>query len=137
MARILIIMFLLLSSLAPFSYARVGIGFGDFDYIPAPKLLSPLTNDIDLTGKQFLKFEWIRYEDPTKVDHYEFRLYRGYGMVQAGLITKQNFSYGDYPIKMPSSLFEAGQVYSWSLRIVYFTGVKGDYAFGSFSIIKK
>jgi hypothetical protein len=108
----------------------------NFAYYPAPELWYPVTQDIDLTGEAVLQFKWRRV-DQTKTDHYIFKLYKGYNMLETNLILKENIAPDQYPFKLPKETFEVGQVYTWSLRQVYLNGAKTDIASSPFKIIKK
>jgi hypothetical protein len=107
-----------------------------FSYEAGPMLFSPTTENIDLTGKDYLEFRWWRVELPW-TDHFIFKLYKGYNTTADNLIFKQDYSGWDYPVKLPSSQFEVGQVYTWVLQQVFNGGRKSDKSFSSFKIIKK
>jgi hypothetical protein len=106
------------------------------DFIPGEWLLYPVTDHIDLSGKDCLEFKWIR-TDLVMTDHFDFRLYKGYNTLESNLILKKEFSTDIYPIQIPASQFEKNQVYTWVLVQVLFDGRKGDKAFSSFKIINK
>lgn len=106
------------------------------DFVPGPTLLYPVTEDIVLTGKDYLEFRWRRPE-PVITDHFIFKLYKGYNTVQDNLILRQDFPTDTYPIKLPVSQFEEGEVYTWALIEVFRSGKKSDMSFSSFRIIKK
>jgi len=127
--------FLVLSVFISSSYSGVRLGAG-FEPVPGEKLLYPTTNDISLTGKDYLEFRWLR-TDLEKTDYFDFRLYKGYNTVESSRIFKKRFSSDVYPIEIPASLFEKGQVYSWVLVQVFYDGRKGDKSASSFKIINK
>jgi len=101
-----------------------------------PMLFSPVTENISLSGKDHLEFRWWRVEMPW-TDHFIFKLYKGYNTTADNLIFKQNYSAWDYPVKLPASQFEIGQVYTWVLQQVFSGGIKSDKSFSSFTIIEK
>jgi hypothetical protein len=101
-----------------------------------PMLFSPVTEDIDLNGKVTLEFKWWRVELPW-TDRFIFKLYKGYNTTASNLILKQEYSWTEYPIKIPASQFEENQVYTWVLVQVFNGGRKSDKSFSSFKIIKK
>ncbi len=121
---------------AAVSYAGMLFKGSGSNFVPGPTLLSPVTEDIVLTGKDFLEFKWIR-TDLVRTDHFDFRLYKGYAATASNRIFKQQFLAAQYPVKLPVSMFEAGQVYTWVLIQVYLGGEKGDKSFSSFKIIEK
>jgi len=118
-----------------FSYAGP-FGRGNLDFISGPTLLSPTTKDIDLSGKVALEFRWEE-ANTYKTDYLDFRLYKGYDTYASNLILKQRFPVSEYPIKVPASVFEIGQVYTWVIVQVFIGGSKSDKSSSSFKIIKK
>lgn len=116
-----------------YSYMR---GAAIYGYAPAPKLLSPTTEDVDLGGKEQLAFRWERV-DIISTQYFDFRLYKGYDTIEDNRIFKQNFSTDVYPVNIPSSTFETGQVYTWVLRQVFLNGLKSDKSWSSFKVIAK
>ena len=107
-----------------------------FYYEAGPMLLSPVTENIVLTGKEFLEFKWWRVE-LVWTDHMIFKLYKGYNTTLPNLILKKEAGAFDYPIKIPASQFEENQVYTWVIQQVFTGGRKSDKSFSSFTIIKK
>lgn len=103
---------------------------------PGPRLLYPVTDNIDLKGEAYLEFKWER-SNFVDTRSYDFRLYKGYNTTQPNLILKRSVSATEYPIKVESSTFEINQVYTWVLVQVSFGGNKSDKSFSSFKIIKK
>jgi hypothetical protein len=101
-----------------------------------PMLFYPVTENIDLAGKGYLEFRWWRVE-LVWTDHFIFKLYKGYNTTGDNLIFKQDYSGWDYPVKLPASQFEVGQVYTWVLQQVFKGGKKSDRSSSSFKIIKK
>lgn len=117
------------------SFARSPIGNSGGSY-PAVELWHPVTEDIDLTKKDSLQFKW-RQIDLSRADHYVFKLYKGYDMVESNLILKKEVGQDEYPFELPADNFEVNQIYTWSLRQIYLSGAKSDLAFSPFKIIKK
>jgi len=127
--------FLLLSFIfvLPDSYANRN---ALFDGIEAPTLLYPVTEAIDLSGKDSLEFKWIK--TPGMFVYYtEFKLYKSANNFASDLIYKENIQPGSYPAKVPVTYFEEGQVYSWTLRIVLTDGNRTEIAYSPFKVIKK
>lgn len=126
--------------LIPSGYARGrGWGFGSnalFDSQPGPWLLSPTSEKVDLSGKEFLEFKWLQ-RVLFGIDHYDFRLYKGYNMYGRDLIFKQNVPYTGSSIKVKAALFENNQVYTWSVVRVGDNGSKSEKSFYSFKVAKK
>jgi hypothetical protein len=103
--------------------------------VPGPKLLYPVTGNIDSSGKDNLEFRW---EQVNEVDtqFYDFRLYEGYNTTEENLVFKKEFSASDYPIKVAITMFEKNKIYTWTLIQVFRGGRKSDRSFSSFKIVK-
>ena len=65
------------------------------------------------------------------------KIYKGYKMYVANLIYKEDLSAEVSSLKVKSDLFEDGQVYTWSLIQVSYSGYKSDRSFNSFKVIKE
>jgi hypothetical protein len=108
------------------------------DYVPPPVLLSPSTEDVDLTGKDILEFKWSPHEGIRGIrEYYDFRLYKGYNTVESTLILKERLSGDTYQYNLAADKFEEGQTYTWTLRQVYSRLLKSDPSHASFKIIIK
>jgi len=103
---------------------------------PAPRLMYPVTDNIDLSSKPVVEFRWIGY-DTMWIDHYEFRLYKGYQTYADNLIMKKEIPSAESTLAIGADTFEVGQVYTWSLAQVATDGTKGDRSFSPFIIINK
>ena len=122
---------------APLEATNLTFGSGGFNQaFPGPDLFSPITDDIDLSGKEYLEFKWRR-SDFAYTQSYDFRLYRGYHTAAGSLILKRIIPPQEYPVNIPSEVFEAGQAYTWVLIQVLNDGRKSDKSFSSFKIMKK
>ena len=116
-----------------------GIGTGGFGTasVPEPTLLSPVGETVDLTGKETLTFKWSPFEGRIyKRQGYDFRLYKGYQTYAQNEIHKMRTGPNTYAIILEASLFEDGEVYTWTLRQAYFDN-KSDAAYNAFQVIKK
>jgi len=111
-------------------------GRGGFNYIPAPRLLSPITDDVDLSGKEFLEFKWT-LQNPVAIRGYDFRLYKGYNTSSDTLVFKQQIEGDVDSFQIKSSELEINQVYTWKLRAIGMSGVKSDSSFSPFKIVKR
>jgi len=129
--------FVILASLffAEKAYCRYGVTLFDADP-SAPFLLSPSSDNVDLSGKSNLTFQWERSQ-LYLTSYFDFKVYKGYITSQDNLIFKKQLDAYDYPASVPSSYFEAGQTYTWTLVQVFSSGVKSERAFDSFRISKK
>ncbi len=103
--------------------------------VPAPRLISPSSENVDLTGKTFLPFEWSTEGDPVRRQYYDFRIYKGREMLSSTLIHKEKVN--GYSMNVGSELFQNGEVYTWAVRQTYDSGDKSRRNFASFKIIKK
>ncbi len=132
----IVILLLAILALTAKAFAGRGAGSGSWLSYSAPELRYPVTQDIDLSGHASLQFKW-KQVDSARTDHYEFRLYKGYDMLESTLILKRDIPRDEYPFELPAENFALGQVYTWSLKQVYLSGVKSDRAYSPFKVIKK
>jgi len=107
-----------------------------FNDIAAPALLSPVTEDTDLAGKDTLEFRWLAAPE-IFVYYTEFRLYKSANNFASDLIYKKNIQPGNYKINVPSTYFEKGQTYSWTLRIIFTNGNRTEKACSTFKVSNK
>lgn len=129
---------LLLSVTAAFAQRIAEFEIGQTSFIPKPRLIAPATDIVDLTGRDALEFKWSPHEgDQVRRDHYDFRLYRGYNMVESTRILKMRISPRQWSIILKADIFEDAQVYTWSLRQVYTGSAKSWRSFESFTVIKR
>ncbi len=109
---------------------------GSITFVPTPDLRAPIPvhEKVDLKRKEALPFEWSMEGDPIRRDYYDFRIYKGYEMLASTLIFQQKTQVPR--VLVPSSLFEADQVYTWAVRQVYKQGQKSRRNFDSFTAIR-
>ena len=129
----LLVLFILCPAFASMSGLSVG-GFSGT--LPPPQLVSPTSDSVNLTGKDTLEFKWIGI-DAVMVDHYEFKLYKGYQTLASTLILKAKVSRDEASFKVDSEKFSDTNVYTWVLKQISISGRKSDPGFSSFTIIKK
>ena len=129
---------LIILSLAAPAMGRMMHDSRGVDYVPPPRLMAPTTEEVDLTGKTELEFKWSPHEGQRDIrKYYDFRLYKGYNILEDSLIFKEQVDPSIYQISIKSDMFEAGQVYTWSLRQIYEPSHKSDRSMASFKVIKK
>jgi hypothetical protein len=102
---------------------------------PAPRLHYPVLEEVVLTGNNPLEFSW--WIEQIGIDHFEFRLYKGYDMYAANLIYKERLAASSSSLKVKPDLFENNAVYTWSLLQVDVEARKSDKSFNSFRVVKK
>jgi hypothetical protein len=104
---------------------------------PEVVLIKPISTEVALKGEKELGFEWSPHEGSLNDrDYYDFRLYRGYDMVESTLIQKKKIPPNVYNISLDAGIFENGNVYTWSLRQIYHDSRKSDKSWHSFKVIK-
>ncbi len=112
------------------------VGYDEAD-VPVPTLLSPAGGTVDLTGKETLEFKWSPFEGRMyRRQGYDFRLYKGRQTYASDEIYKEQVGPDDYHVVLKAEMFEDGQVYTWTLRQLYFDN-KSDAAYNSFRVVKK
>ena len=117
----------------PLFAGDLGMTRSGFSGTPPPRLLYPITDKVDLSGKDSLEFRWW---NNFGIDHYEFRLFKGYNMYAPDQLDKKILPSKISSIAVKADVFEDGQVYSWSLIAVSYGGQKSDKSFSSFRVIK-
>jgi len=127
---------LLSAALAQGQYmGRIG---GNETYVPKPRLLEPIVDEVDLAGKKSLLFRWSPHEGRSfGRSYYDFRLYKGYQMLEGTRVLKRRVPPKEYQTAVEAGKFEKGQAYTWSLRQVYRGTGKSDRSVSSFKVIKK
>ncbi|MDD2751761.1 MAG: hypothetical protein PHN59_01345 [Candidatus Omnitrophica bacterium] len=115
----------------------IGRGLVDsLNNLPEPRLIYPVKETAVLSGGNNLEFKWGG-EYAVTVDHYDFRLYKGYNTLADNLLLKEQLPRDTNTIAVGSDKFTDGQVYTWTLRQVSLSGVKSDPSSNSFKVIKK
>jgi hypothetical protein len=135
---IIFIVAVLLSFSVPLcTAATVTVNFGNkpFNEPPEPRLRYPIDETAVIPAGQPLEFKWWNYE--MGIRRYTIRIYRGYDMYAQGLIYKEDLPPGASSVKIDSSMFEDGQVYTWSLNCVSYAGYRSGRSFNSFRVIKQ
>lgn len=108
-----------------------GIG----DPPPSPRLLYPVTENVNLKGQDILEFKWMT-SDYSLTDHYEFKLYKGYKTVSVNLLMKEEVGNNENSFQVKADVLEDGQVYTWTLKRITWSGEKSDSSFNSFRVSK-
>lgn len=135
----IIAIYLFISVNLAISTPALGMGRGINDLVeplPAPRLMYPILDTLNLTGKDNVEFKWIS-GNVTSVEGYEFKLYRGYDMIESNLIYKARMSQNEDSVEISSGKFEINQVYTWAVRQIALGGQKSDKSFSSFKVTKQ
>jgi len=114
-----------------FSFTLDGAAYN----LPAPRLRYPINEIAILTVNDPLEFKW--WNDLVGMRGFTLKVYKGYNMYAANLMYKEDLPAEASSFKIKSDLFEDGQVYTWSLVRISFTGYKSERSFNSFKVIKK
>ena len=112
----------------------IGVGA----YIPEPRLLSPRGEKVKLKGKTTLGFIWSPHASRSLGGrrYFDFRIYKGYQMLESTLIFKETVPGSRYKLEVNSDIFENGQIYTWSLRQGYKTMGKSRRSVYPFMVVK-
>ncbi|MFA4993439.1 MAG: hypothetical protein WC571_05675 [Candidatus Omnitrophota bacterium] len=122
------------SSLSLAGTVSFSLDNGPFDSLPEPRLRYPITDTVTLTANQPLEFKW--WNDLIGIRGFTLKIYKGYNMYAADLLLKEDLSADVSSFKAASDFFQGGQVYTWSLIRISYTGDKSDKSFNSFKVIK-
>jgi hypothetical protein len=107
-------------------------------FVPAPRLVYPNSDEVELKKNASLRFEWSPFEgDRFGRRYYDLRLYRGYQPVESALVLAEQVDAGVYTFEVQSEAFEDQEVYTWTLRQVYDGLRKSDRQQQSFKIVRK
>lgn len=111
--------------------------FGQSINVASPQLVRPTSEVVDLTGKDTLEFKWLLIVGGNKAwEYYDFRLYKGYQTLESTLLHKEKIDGHTDHVILAASMFQDGQVYTWTLRRLYRVN-KSDRSRVSFKVIKK
>ncbi|MCX5709863.1 MAG: hypothetical protein NT088_03935 [Candidatus Omnitrophica bacterium] len=132
----ILVSILLIICLAVSAVYAMGFRKGFMDSVPPPQLISPVSETADITGKDYLNFEWIVI-GLMDIDYCDFRIYKGYDTYGNDLILKEQVFTPDRDYRVKADIFEDGQVYTWVLKQVSYSGFKSDTVSNSFKVIKK
>lgn len=116
-----------------YCFARGGDSLG---FAPAPQLVYPGSETVDLSGKDSLEFKWL-VQNTMDTQNYRFRLYKGDTASEEAILIKENLPFDSGTFKVDASQFENGQVYLWVLRQEYLRKGTSDPASQRFTVIKK
>jgi len=108
---------------------------GVYNYVPEPRLKSPVYETAAIKNNQPLEFSW--WNDSGESGGFVFRLYKGYKMLESNLLLKETLPQNASSFEASPDLFEVGKVYTWSLTRISFAGYKSDRSFNSFRVIKE
>lgn len=138
MKKNILITLILISSILFISnniYARMHKSWGG--QLAAPTLLEPITSNVDLTGKQMLKFLWVsNIVGSIDRNYFDFRLYKGTQMTEDNIIYKEKLAPRTRKLELKADIFQEGETYSWSLRYSI-NKQKSDLSWRTFKVIKK
>ena len=105
--------------------------------VPTPTVIEPdpVNGEVNLAGKEWLRFEWTPEGDSTRRRYYDFRVYKGLEMNDASMIFKDKIT--TFRVELTTDLFQDGQVYMWTVRQVYDGHGKSLKNWSSFRAVKK
>ncbi|MFA6129981.1 MAG: hypothetical protein WC731_03235 [Candidatus Omnitrophota bacterium] len=132
---IAIFLVLFSSSLSFAGTVSFSLDNGPFNNLPEPRLRYPINDTAVLIANEPLEFKW--WDDLVGIRGFTLKIYKGYNMYSADLIFKEELPADASSFKVKSDFFQNGQVYTWSLIRVSYTGSKSDRSFNSFKVIKK
>ena len=136
MKQKMVITFLLCLGLVVFANSCFARGDDDLGFAPAPQLVYPSTETVDLSGKDSLEFKWL-VQNSMDTQNYRFRLYKGDTASEEAILIKENLPFDSGTFKVDASQFEDGEVYLWVLKQEYLRKGTSDPASQRFTVIKK
>lgn len=129
---------LMLLFMYPYVGAQVEIGAKSLKAIfPAPRLITPLKDTVDLSEKNILRFRWTPHGGGAFGEvFYDLQIYRGYKMTEASLMYEAELSGKKSEIDLNSGFFKNGGTYTWSMRYRNKDGAKSPKDYHTFEVIK-
>ncbi len=109
MKKIVLVLSMLLISATAFAGQPKG------QFMPTPDLIAP-GDDLVIAGKPEVEFRWSGQADSTKLQYYDFRLYKGSKGYEPDTIFQSQLPRSQSSIMVKSDLFKVGETYSWSVR---------------------
>ncbi|MDD4956737.1 MAG: hypothetical protein PHQ61_03730 [Candidatus Omnitrophica bacterium] len=107
------------------------------DYIPVPRMIAPVTSEVNISGEREVSFKWDAHagrNDPGRF--YIFRLYSGKQATEDALMVKEELA-SEAGISISSERFVPGQFYTWSVQQGYTGKGKSDKGYQTFQVIKE
>ena len=102
---------------------------------PAPRIISPVKEEVDLSEKDKLVFKWGPHRGGTvALIYFDFRIYKGYDMTEPHLIYKERLPARQNHIEISADTFDSGETYTWSIRYKNKDGTDSSRNYHSFSI---
>ena len=106
-------------------------------YVPSPRLIYPVSEEVTLEGEKPLIFKWSPHESRSLGRRsYDFRIYSGTEMLGPNLIYKETVPGGKHEVEIAGDFFEDRETYTWSLRQIYKGIGKSRRSFNTFRVIK-
>lgn len=108
--------------------------------VPGPTLVSPVTDTVDISGQDKVKFTWKSGKTPYDVYAYLFRIYKDEDMTQQGEVYSEQVSGLSEEKEVPADIFKDGQTYTWFVKQVNNAAGQlmfSDPAFRTFKIKKQ
>lgn len=104
---------------------------------PAPRMISPITEEVDLSPKEALLFRWSPYRGgASALIYFDFRIYKGYEAIESALVYKEKLTARKSNIEISADTFDSGDIYTWSIRYKNKDGTYSPKNFHSFKVIK-
>ena len=116
------------------SHRTIGLGA----YIPPPRILAPVGEKTDISGKDSIEFVWSPHESRSLgvTRYYDFRIYKGYELLESTLLFKKEILGDEHRIKVNTDIFTPGEVYTLSIRQGYKSMGKSRRSIYSFEVVK-
>ncbi len=112
--------------------------YGFDDYAPQVRLIHPVQETVELSDRDGALFIWSRIEgNRFERQYYDFRIYKGYDMIESTLIFKTRIPPDQDRVLIGSGIFKESGTYTWSVRQRYYGMAKSRRSYASFKVIKR
>ncbi|MBP7056549.1 MAG: hypothetical protein KBB52_06835 [Candidatus Omnitrophica bacterium] len=121
------------------SQGAVGAGrYGYDDYAPQVRLISPVGVTVRVNSGEGILFKWSWMEgNRLERQYYDFRIYKGYDMLESTLIYKARIPPDTDRVMIESGIFGEDGIYTWCVRQRYYGLARSRRSYASFKVVKE
>ncbi len=110
---------------------------GDNEYVPHVRLLSPITETIDMTGQDSITFKWALPRTGKRGrKQIQIRIFKSRELYADNIIFNEDLPRSAQEFTMSTDIFEDGKTYVWSVRQKDRRGNWSGHSPQSFLVIK-
>ncbi len=112
--------------------------YGYDDYAPQVRLISPVGVTVRVNSGEGVLFKWSWMEgNRLERQYYDFRIYKGYDMLENTLIYKARIPPDTDRVMIGSDVFGVSGIYTWCVRQRYYGLARSRRSYASFKVVKE